>query len=359
MDVTVGLVSGTTFRVPSPAVREAFGLGTLTEPLRAARLAVTGLPADAVRGGETRRRTRRTLELAAGPVTPQMAERAQAILDEEDALTSLHRVSYPPATPPEPLLVRADGPGSARSRGLARWIDRATRRHAAADAPTASVEPAELVEAGGPVDAAPGPVTWWDALTGNDPETVIARLGEVFAEAGLPATPTTVVGGYAEVAVLAPGEHVLPAQSVGLTAGGVLSIRRPSAERRASLHRQVVAGVVVAAVHRALAAAPGLTVVRVVVVRARHRGHHADVSPVAVLEVTRASLEAADLGPDAETVLSRVADALRWQVDGLTGELRALPLDDVPEIAPLLARLCRFVDEEPRALEPERATAFA
>lgn len=364
MNETVGLVSATSFRVPAPGLRMTFGVSwpsLLRDGRETARQRFSRGGAGSSAGHAA---SRRLTGPAAHGVPAAVVERAQRIIDQEHRLTSLHRAPYEPATRPlasaNPA-VDAWGTRRARTgatRASARWFDIVKRREvgltaterAASDLDTAAAAAEALEHEQRRLD------TWWDALRSGHQAVVTDQLVRAFAEAGLAAAPMTVHGSYLGLAVLAPEEHLLPTEAVTLSPRGTLSVRPASKEHRARLLRQVVASAVVASARCAFAAAPGLAHIRVVVLRAEHRGAVDDVSAIGVVELSRRDLTVADLGVGAEALLARYGEALRWDVSHPEVALRKLPLDDVSELATLLARLCRNgVDDAYRMLEPALA----
>lgn len=348
----VGLVSGAEFRVPGPAVRATFGSGTLSLPLAISRARVA-----AQHAGELP--ARRLMSWAGAPVPTNVAVRAQAVLDEEDALTSLHRLPVTPVERPDVRVadrtevdadaIRVERRSAARA-GI-RWFDVAKLRKA--DRSASAEADHEIYEALSAVEEAAEEKQqrleeWWSALNANDPAVVIGHLGRQFAGRDLPATPLAVHGSYAEIAVLAPDEHVLPADAVTMHSGQGLAIRRASGSHRGRFFRQVLAGTIILVVREAFAASPGLDTIRVVTLKASHRGFGDDLSAVAVVELSRRDLAEADLGLDAETILVRHGTALQWDVHEMAGTLRPMLLENVPEVAELLARLCSARYDEPR-----------
>ncbi|KRE61566.1 hypothetical protein [Nostocoides sp. Soil756] len=368
MNETVGLVSATSFRVPAPGLQMTFGVswpGLLLDGRSTARQRFS--PAGA--GSTGLSAPRRLTGAAAHRVPAAVAERAQRIIEQEHRLTSLHRMPYEPATRPvaslaPPVAVRgARRRASGASRASARWFGIVRRREVGLAATEPGVSELDAGTAATAATAAEALEleqrrldTWWEALRSGHQTVVTDQLVRAFAEAGLAAAPMTVHGSYLGLAVLAPEEHLLPTEAVTLSPQGTLSVRPASKAHRARLQRQVVASAVLAAVRCAFAAAPGLAHIRVVVLRAEHRGAVDDVSAIGVVELSRRDLAVADLGVGAEALLTHYGEALRWDISHPEVALRKIPLDDVPELATLLARLCRTgVDDSHRMLEPALA----
>ncbi|MBM6404157.1 hypothetical protein JQN72_07855 [Phycicoccus sp. CSK15P-2] len=267
----------------------------------------------------------RTLSSALGPsVTAEKARRVFNLVSEHETLTSLHRG---PVEQTERPSVPEEQPPGVRS------LDGQRRRHDEGEEGSATLADDLTAQEQG-LDA------WWDALCSNDHETLLPHLSRTFQELNLPVSPVSVVHDTVELAVLTPGEHLLPRDTVGLV-GGTLSIRMSTAAHRAWLHRQVVAGLTLSAARHALAAAPGLRVARVHAIHAEHRGEVADLSVLGVVDIDRDRLETADLDQDAESLVLHDGAVRHWDTEGEHGTLRPRPLDDLPALAPFLARLCR------------------
>ncbi len=344
MNVSVGLVSATSFRVPSPGLQDTFGRGSLRLP----RQSATGDGSHGITRSSGPAPSR-TLVRVSATVSPAKAERAQAILEEEDALISLHRAWYPPVQRPVVADRRPVNEEAIRRRRAelaregVRWFDVSNRRRAVRTAEEMAhhdIDEAMAASSNWTEREERRLDAWWNSLCGNDPAVVEQHLRGVFQSTDTPASPVSVAGGLLDVAVLIPGEHVLPSESVHLV-GGDLSIRRASRSHRAQLHRQVVAGLLIAVARQTFAAAPGLTAVRCHALQATHRGRHDDLSAIGVVELSRVDLAVADLNVEAEALLHRYGSGLRWVTHTPDGPLRPLPLDDMPELADLLARLCR------------------
>ncbi|MBM6404156.1 hypothetical protein JQN72_07850 [Phycicoccus sp. CSK15P-2] len=303
MTATVGLVSETSFRVPSPGVRQTFGLRAMA-PIRPSTPVAPPAPATSGPANPLD-----LIAMAAGPGQQNPEEKAQAILDEEEALSSLHRV--------EPVVAEAPTPDPS---GVQRRAD-----------------------------------IRWELLCLNDAETVLDQLGRCFEDTGAPAVPMEVAGPVAVVAILAPDDHVLPSKTVTLVNGGTLSIRRPPPAHRARLYRQLVAGLVIGTARQVLAAAPGLTGVRIVVIRSLHEGNYDTVTSLASVELERSALDGADYSKDAEDVLLEVGQRVFWRTAEPDNTLEPLPLADLPEVTDVFAKLCRSAAEVRMGSQAESA----
>ena len=276
------------------------------------------------------------------------AERAQAILELEAAITSLHRAQFSPArvpmavalTPIDEWEVRARH-GQAAKRGLS-WFDFAGKRQAAAAAvKAADREIFQLRRAAldAQADEQRRVEELWRRLQANDPPTVFQRVEEAFEDNEAPAAPLGLDGSRLDVAVLAPSDDVLPEESVGQTNAGNLSVRRSTKSHRAQLYKSLVAGALIASAREALAVAPGLSTVRVCAVRPMSAAPEATLEALALAEFERERLKAVDLSDDAESILHRTATGLLWSTKGAAAALQGLPVNAAPGLDELLAQL--------------------
>ncbi|QIM20613.1 hypothetical protein G7075_04710 [Phycicoccus sp. HDW14] len=293
----------------------------------------------------------RTPRLTAAHTSAAKSALAESILDAEDALTSVHRSWFAPATRPcAPSPERVDEStirtrhAEAAVRGVP-WFDLPNRRRAARVAQRRA-----LTDIGVARRAAEERVQaeeqridqWWAALCANDPRVVTEHVNGVFAsDRGTRAAALGTHGACVEVAVVVSGEHVLPAEEVRLAADGSLTIRRASVAHRAQLYRQHVAAVVIATARRALAASPGADSVKVHALRATCTGPFDDLNLLAVAELTRDDILHADFGMDAVSLLLRFGRGVRIGAAGIdTPVMVPLALDTVPGLAERLEEVC-------------------
>ena len=319
MEIAVGLVSETSFRVPGPGVADVFGVGRSGVPDSLARALPDG---GATVDGSVYDTTADLVAVKDDPedlLATEKTARARAVISEQEAYSSLHRQPVAPMLRPTVPGGADGGPSlaSVTAIGAARTGDPSVTDTTERD-----------------LDA------WWDALCGNDPDTVLEHLTTTFSLFSLPVTPVRLRGRVLDIAVVTPSRHLLPRHTVGLH-GGTLSIRTASAAHCAWLHRQVVAGIVFWAARQALADAPGVSSVRVHALSVEHRGHYDDVSVVGVSQLDREAVDGADLSLDAETLLMLHSRGLQWQTGGLHASLQSLPLSEAPALTPLFGRLCR------------------
>ncbi len=275
---------------------------------------------------------------------------AESILDAEDVLTSVHRAWFAPAQRPlTPAAPRVDETtirtrhAEAALRGVP-WFDLPNRRRAARAANRRAVTDIDVARRAGEelVQAEERRLdAWWNSLCANDPQTVTEYVNGVFAaDSETRAAALGAHGSCVEVALLAPGEHVLPSEQVRMAADGSLTIRRAAPEHRAELYRQHVAGLVVATARRALSASPGAASVKVHVLRSTSAGPFDDVSLLAVADLTRADLQRADFTMDAVSLLQRYGRGVRLGSPGAESAMVALPVESVPGLAERLEQVC-------------------
>lgn len=353
MSTSVVTVDGARVRVSSPAFRETFSQRSSAGSPAPVGEALAAVPAPTTTGSVARHQLPQ--DPGAGRLTLTHASAAtsalaESILDAEDALTSVHRSWFAPAQRPcAPRPDRVDEStivarhAEAAVRGVP-WFDLSKRRQAAqvarrrahSDIDVARRAAEERVRAEERrLDA------WWKALCANDPATVTEHVDGVFSrEPGARAKALGAEGSVLEVAVLAPGEHVLPAEEVRMAADRALTIRRASAAHRAELYRQHVAGLLVATARRALAASPGAGSVRVHVLRSTASGSYDDVCLLAVAEIAREDLHRADFGLDAVSLLGRIGRGAVLGAAGADKAMEPVALEVVPGLAERLAAMC-------------------
>lgn len=110
----------------------------------------------------------------------------------------------------------------------------------------------------------------WARLVSNDPDTVLATLAEAFEDNEAAAAPISVDRGEDEVtlAVLVPGEDVVPERLPDKTQAGNLTLRKLTKAERSSYYQLLVCGHVLVTLRETFAVAPGILTARVVAVRA-------------------------------------------------------------------------------------------
>ena len=286
------------------------------------------------------------------PVTTAAAaaklSRAKEIDQRLSELTSLHRAEFQPLTPPiaemprvpsasqvvrevrRELLARVrwfDLPGRWRARRQAR--QEGARRHAA-DIAAAEAERAQRqVE----LDKS------WHRFLAGETAAVLDVLNGAFADNAAPAAAVGLDGTEAQLAVLVPGEEVVPDQMPGITQAGNVSLRRTTKTQRAEVHREMVAGYVLATVKEAFAVAPSVAGAAVVAMRDEGPDVFGEdrVRPVLAVRLTRAVLDTVRWAESsAWDVVEQAGEDLRIQLDGRTRALEPLDLSAEPELSRLV-----------------------
>lgn len=225
----------------------------------------------------------RTASLAAYQRQAAAAERADQIAQvqqTETALRTLHREAFAPAQPvvvppPQPpdLAALTARHTAAALQGISVFARTRRREAKAAAAAAAQSEAntlwqqacAQQAEAQRQADA------YWQALAGNDPDTVHAALERAFEDNQWPATNVghgTEGGGvFASVAMLFGTAEMVPERKPALTPGGKPTLHKRTKTERNDLYAEALGSTVLATVKEALAVAPGLSAIHVVVVR--------------------------------------------------------------------------------------------
>jgi len=109
----------------------------------------------------------------------------------------------------------------------------------------------------------------WARLVSNDPDTVLATLAEAFEDNEAAAAPIGLDRMHDEVtlAVLVPGEDMVPERLPDKTAAGNLTLRKLTKAERGSFYQLLVSGHVLVTMRETFAVAPGINFVRIVAVR--------------------------------------------------------------------------------------------
>lgn len=286
-------------------------------------------------GGPTRRTPRTQVPVTATtPAQQEKAALAIALTEELTALQTRHsQVSFPSMTRPlasipKPATGHTLGHHQKQARAGVPWYDVTGRRRARAAALVrASADDREAEEQWGleqrnqqeELD------TFWNRLSKNDPATVIAFVQEAFEDNDDLAAIVGVEGDEAYVAVLAPGEDVVPDRIPGVTPTGRPSIRKMPAKEAAVLHRQAVAGTLLVTAMETFAVAPGLASVKIA---ALERG--SGVSFLWSARLHRRQLDRCLTTPDSSLeVLERAADENDYRLVGGARRLGALNARDI------------------------------
>jgi hypothetical protein len=356
MGFSVKIAPGVRVRASSRGVRTSIGP-------RAARVHVgggrtgfsTGVgPVSLYTSGKSTRRTASSrgrspsiASLQRQAAAAQKAEEAQRLAATFREILSVHQQDFPPAqrpVAPPPVLpdqskIRSRHEHAAlRGIGLFKRAERAAaKQHAAAAAASeyaALKRQAEMETA----QAQAALDQQWQQLLANDPNTVIATLGEAFEDNEAPSAPIGVDGGELSLVVLVPAEDAVPERMPGTTPAGNLTLRKLPKAERASLYALLVAGHVLVTLREAFAVAPGIDAARVIVLR---RGG-TDAYGKARLECimagrwTRAAFDGVRWQEaDAATILQDTAGDLVANIR--RAELLPIDLSKEPEITAVLA----------------------
>jgi hypothetical protein len=298
---------------------------------------------------------------AAGTRTPladlerltRMAERSQEIAHVrhiEQALTSLHRDTFAPAVRtivplPEPLdvagVARELQTESASSISWWRFVDRKAARLAAADLAHAVAAERNAANAAWHADAQAEADAHWSGLVANDPEIVMASLEIAFEVYESPAAAIDCAGASVTILIMFPSTEIVPNAKPAVTPGGRPTLHARTKAERNTLYLTALASTVLATAKEALAVAPALNEISVVVVRkdrdAPTPGDHLEVIYAGrFLRDRMASVDWQRIDVAAELLLA--PDALLNR-RGSSKEIVPLDLEDQPGLRSLLQQL--------------------
>jgi hypothetical protein len=135
-------------------------------------------------------------------------------------------------------------------------------------------------------------VTLWQRLIASHPDVVLAVLGHAFESSSANAAPLGVWDTEAHLVLLAPDLAALPERYPTTTAAGNLSLRKFTKGEMADLYKQLVAGLVLATAKETFSVAPGVTGIRIVVLRNTSADAYGKIRPEAILaaRIARAAL---------------------------------------------------------------------
>jgi hypothetical protein len=233
-------------------------------------------------GGRSRSGTRRPSaasyqrQLSVAPAAAAKAEEARRLAGIFGELLDVHRADFPPAQrplappPAEPdaeAIRRRHRDAATAGLGFFQRAAKTAARELADQQAEGEIQELRAQGARAQVEHQAQLDAWWQDLRGNHPETVIAALAEAFEDNEAAAAPLGVDGDEVALVLLAPPESVVPERMPGTTAAGNLSLRKLPKGERAAFYTQVVLGHVVVTIKEALAVAPGIQGVRVVVLR--------------------------------------------------------------------------------------------
>jgi hypothetical protein len=168
---------------------------------------------------------------------------------------------------------------------------------------------------------------------------VLALLSHVFQTSSVHPAPVGFWDAEAQLALLAPDMAALPERHPTTTAAGNLSLKKFTKGEMADLYNQLVAGLVLATAKEAFAVAPGVTDIRIVVLRHTPADAYGKICPEAILaaRVARAALNGVQwTQADALPILNEVSSELATRIAGPSKAFAPLDLKMDPEIARLI-----------------------
>ena len=298
---------------------------------------------------------------AAGSRTPladlerqaRMAERSQEIAHVrhiEQALTSLHLDPFSPAVRnivpvPEPLdvlsVTRELQAGSASTIPWWRFRDRKTARRAAAERATAVTAERNAANAAWHAGAQAEADAHWSGLLANQPKIVMATLEIAFEDNESPAAAIDCVGACVTTLIMFPSTDIVPTGKPAVTPGGKQTLHPRTQSERNRLYLAALGSTVLATAKEALAVAPALNEISVVVVRKdREAPTPGDYLTVIYAgRFLRDRMESLDWQRIDVTVELLIAPDALLNRRGPAKEIAPLDLDDQPGLRTLLQQL--------------------
>jgi hypothetical protein len=179
----------------------------------------------------------------------------------------------------------------------------------------------------------------WQRLITNDAEVALAVLSHAFENSSANAAPLGVWNAEAQLALLAPDLAALPERHPTTTAAGNLSLKKFTKGEMADLYKQLMAGLVLATAKEAFAVAPGVTEIRIVVLRNTPADAYGKIRSEAILaaRLGRAALSGVRwTNADALTILNEISSQLVTRIAGPSKALTPLDLKTEPDIARLI-----------------------
>ena len=282
------------------------------------------------------------------PPTADKAQQAQAIASAIQGIRTLHHrefplvqrlvVPYPPRPDHAAILQRRMNDALARVS----IFRRSTRKAAEAAAALATrMECSELEAAGEARYRAAQQETdkLWQRLITNDPDVILAVLSHAFQNSSVHAAPLGVWDAEAQLALLAPDVAALPERHPTTTAAGNLSLKKFTKGEMADLYKQLVAGLVLATAKETFAVTPGVTEIRIVVLRNAPVDAYGRIRAEAILaaRLARAALNGVRWSKaDALTILSEISSELVTRIAGPSKAFAPLDLKTEPDVARLI-----------------------
>jgi hypothetical protein len=222
-------------------------------------------------------------------------------------------------------------------KGIPFWkfSDRKAAKAAAAEIASREAEEEEARRTGAREEAQSQLDGTWQGLLANDSETVIAVIDEAFEDNQAPAAPVNVESSTLSLVMLAPTEDEIPDQKPALTPAGNLTIKKMTKAEKADGYLTLVCGHVLATIKEALAVAPSITDVKVVVVRRTDPDVYGETHFEALIAGTyqRRDLERVNWKEaEATDIIQQAADSLIWNLKGRPPKLLPLSLEDEPDL---------------------------
>ena len=167
----------------------------------------------------------------------------------------------------------------------------------------------------------------------------MAVLSHAFQNSSAHAAPLGIWDAEAQLALLTPDVAALPERHPTTTAAGNLSLKKFTKGEMADLYKQLVAGLVLATAKEAFAVTPGVTEIRIVVLRNAPADAYGKIRPEAILaaRVARAALNGVRWNTaDALTILNEISSELVTRIAGPSKALAPLDLKTEPDVARLI-----------------------
>ncbi|WP_274562371.1 DUF4236 domain-containing protein [Streptomyces spiramyceticus] len=181
----------------------------------------------------------------------------------------------------------------------------------------------------------------WALLASGDPHTVIAALEAAFEDNASPAAAVDCTGASATVVITIPPPSMVPERKQATTPSGAPTLHKRTKTERNDLYIQSLASTVLATVKEALAVAPSLKEVAILVVRqdpaaARPEDYLAAIYAGRFTRDRLAARNWQQVDPVAELLL---APSSMLHRRGQAGEVTPLNLTAEPELAAVVQQL--------------------
>jgi hypothetical protein len=229
--------------------------------------------------GRSSTRTTSNPGRSAGQITASASLRSQQadnIAEFTALITSLHKQPYPPATQPQippPIPVDRAALGLALKRQSTTTISwwristrRTARKAALASVPSVAAEQDAAAQAAY-IERVRQSESEWRSLLVNDPGSVEAALHAAFAHHEFPVATMVFHVGNAAVGLIYPGLDIIPESKPSTTATGRPTVAKRTKTECNTLYAEAISSATIATVRKALAAAPALVEVSIVVAR--------------------------------------------------------------------------------------------